>query len=245
MERAASPLIVALDYASAAPAVELVRRLEGVPVGMFKVGSELFTAAGPQIVRDILRQGQQVFLDLKFHDIPNTVARAAEAAARLGVSLLNVHAAGGEAMMRAAGRAVRQVSPGTRVIAVTLLTSLSQEDLARSGVRRTSQEQVSLLAEMAAEAELDGVVASPLEASALRQRFPRPFLLVTPGIRPSWAVTPGTAEVEDQKRVATPTDALAAGADYIVVGRPITAAPEPAEAAARIVDELRAVSSTF
>lgn len=240
MERPASALIVALDVPSAEGALALVKRLRDIPVSLFKVGSELFTAAGPQCVREILDQGGQVFLDLKFHDIPNTVARATAAAARLGVSLLTVHATGGVDMMRAAKQAVHEVSPQTRVVAVTLLTSLAQEDLARGGVVVKLQDLVMRLAEMAAEAGLDGVVTSPNEVGLLRRYFSRPFLLVTPGIRPFWAVEAG-----GQKRVATPAAALAAGADYIVVGRPIIAAPDPARAAASILDELRAASPTF
>ena len=243
MERAASPLIVALDFPSAEPAAQLLEHLRAVPVGLFKVGTELFTAAGPPFVRQTLREkNQAVFLDLKFHDIPNTVAGAARAAARLGVSLLTVHAAGGVAMMRAASRAVREVSPETRLLAVTLLTSLTQEDLARSGVVHAPQEHVLRLAEMAVQAGLDGVVASADEAAALRRHFPRPFLLVTPGIRPTWATPPATV-AEDQQRVATPAAALAAGADFIVVGRPITAASDPEEAANRILEELRTGSA--
>ena len=249
MERAASPLasplIVALDFPSADPAAQLLERLRAVPVGMFKVGSELFTAAGPQFVRETLQQNNRaVFLDLKFHDIPNTTVGAARAAARLGVSLLTVHAAGGVAMMRAAARAAREVSPETRMLAVTMLTSLTQEDLARTGVVQAPQDHVSRLAEMAVQAGLDGVVASPEEVATLRRQFPRPFLLVTPGIRPTWA-TPPASGAEDQRRVATPAAALAAGADFIVVGRPITAAPDPAEAANRILEELRTGSAPF
>jgi orotidine-5'-phosphate decarboxylase len=240
MERPASRLIVALDFPSAEAALALVDHLRAIPVGMFKVGSELFTAAGPQLVREILGQRRQVFLDLKFHDIPNTVAGAVAAAASLGASLLTVHAPGGVQMMRAAAGAARAASPQTRVLAVTVLTSLARQELKRSGVSRSPQQQVLALAKMAREAGLDGVVASPQEVEALRRRFPKPFLLVTPGIRPTWAAAAG-----DQKRVATPSAALAAGADYIVVGRPITAAPDPAQAAARIVDELANASRKF
>lgn len=228
-----SPLIVALDYPAPAAALDLVRHLQGVNIGLFKVGSELFTASGPALVQDITSRNRHVFLDLKFHDIPNTVAGAVAATARLGVWLLNVHASGGLAMMRAARQAAEQTEPRPRVIAVTLLTSLGHADLERAGLSRTPEEQVLWLAEMAAEAGLDGVVASPAEAVALRRRFSRPFLIVTPGIRPAWAVEAG-----GQKRVATPQDAMAAGADFIVVGRPITAAPDPIEAAAKILEEI-------
>jgi len=232
---AASPLIVALDYAKAPEALELVRRLHGVPVGMFKIGSELFTAAGPGLVSQIRQEGHDLFLDLKFHDIPNTVAGAVRAAARLGVGLLNVHASGGLAMMRAALEAAREAAPAMRVIAVTVLTSLGARDLERMGISAEPRDQVLRLAEMAAEAGLDGVVASAEEAALLRQRFPRPFLIVTPGIRPAG---PGMAAA-DQKRVATPAAALGAGADFLVVGRPITRAADPRQAALRLLEELR------
>jgi orotidine-5'-phosphate decarboxylase len=232
-----SRLIVALDYDSGQAALELVRRLDGVPVGMFKVGSELFTTAGPALVLNIAALNRRVFLDLKFHDIPNTVASAVAAASRLGVALLNVHAAGGLAMMRAARQAVAASSgQPTGVIAVTLLTSLAQEDLARLGFSTKPADLVLRLAEMAAEAGLDGVVASAAEAAELRRRFPPPFLIVVPGIRPSWATEAG-----DQRRVSTPAQAIASGADYIVVGRPITRAPDPREAAQRIIEEIAAV----
>ena len=210
------------------------------------MGSELFTAAGPQFVRETLRQKNRgVFLDLKFHDIPNTVAGAARAAARLGAAMLTVHAAGGLGTMRAAARAVREVSPETRLLAVTLLSSLTQQDLERSGVAGAPQEHVLRLTEMAVQAGLDGVVTSPAEAATVRRYFPRPFLLVTPGIRPAWGTAPAAADADDQQRVATPAAALAAGADFIVVGRPITTAPDPVEAANRILDELRAGSGRF
>lgn len=229
--RTASPLIVALDFAAGQTAMEAVRRLGDAPVGMFKVGSELFTAAGPEFVRNLAAQ-HGVFLDLKFHDIPNTVAGAVAAAVQLSVAMLNVHASGGITMMRAARQAA---APGgaTRVIAVTLLTSLGSPDLAQIGIARSPGEQAVRLAEMAAEAGMDGIVCSPAEVAQLRRRFPPPFLLVTPGIRPSWA-----AEAADQKRLATPAAAIAAGADYIVVGRPITRAPDPREAVLRILDEI-------
>lgn len=231
-----SPLVVALDFSSEAGAVTLVDRLRDTPVGFFKVGSELFTACGPRVVADLVERGLRVFLDLKFHDIPNTVAGAAAAAARLKASLLTVHASGGVAMMRAAAEAVRELSPDTRVLAVTVLTSLAQQDLARAGLQASPREQVLLLAELADEAGVDGLVASPEETEELRRHFPRPFLLVAPGIRPSWAAA------QDQKRVATPSAALAAGADLIVVGRPISHAPDPAEAARRILEEVRRFS---
>lgn len=207
---------------------------------MFKVGSELFTSAGPGFVRGLAAQEQRIFLDLKFHDIPSTVAGAVRAAGRLGIRLLNVHASGGAAMMRAALAAARETSPGMQLIAVTVLTSLAAEDLSAAGIARSAGEQVLRLAEMAAEAGLDGVVASAEEAAMLRARFPRPFLIVTPGIRPAAVGGQQPTGPHDQRRIATPSEALAAGADYIVVGRPITHAPDPLQAALRIVEELRA-----
>ncbi len=203
---------------------------------MFKVGSELFTAAGPDLVTRIIGEGQRIFLDLKFHDIPNTAAGAVRAAARLGVHLLNVHAAGGAAMMKSALEAACETSPHMRLIAVTLLTSLGASDLSDLGLPRAPGEQVLRLAEMAAGAGLHGVVASPEEAALLRARFPRPFLLVTPGIRPDWQQA-GSAG-SDQKRVATPAAAIRAGADFIVVGRPITQAADPRAAALRVIEEI-------
>lgn len=237
MKQPASRLIVALDFASGDAALDMVRRLADAPIGMLKVGSELFTASGPELIRDLAARRQAVFLDLKFHDIPNTVAGAVTAAARLGTSMLNVHASGGLAMMRAARRAASDTAPNTRVIAVTVLTSLDQQDVTRLGMPGSPGELVLRLADMAAEAGLDGVVASPAEVAELRRRFPPPFLLVVPGIRPAWG-----GEAADQKRLATPAEAVAAGADYIVVGRPITRSPDPREAALHIIEEIAPVA---
>ena len=229
---------MALDCRSGEAALELVGRLGDAPVAMMKVGSELFTATGPELVRKLRSQGHRVFLDLKFHDIPNTVAGAAAASARLGIAMLNVHASGGVAMMRAARQAAVEAAPGVLVIAVTLLTSLDQQDLARLGLTCSPGEQVLRLADMAAKAGLDGVVASPAEVAELRRSFPPPFLLVAPGIRPAWA-----GEAGDQRRLATPGEAIAAGADFIVVGRPITRAPDPREAALRVIEEIASAES--
>ena len=198
-------LAVALDFPAVAPALALFERLQGA-AGLFKVGSELFLQTGPAAVRELTGRGAPVFLDLKFHDIPRTVAAASREAARMGAAIFNVHASGGVEMMRAAAEAARAERPQTKIIAVTVLTSLP-----------ATEEQVLRLADSAKEAGLDGVVAAPTEMRALRARFGPNFLLVSPAIRPAWAVAK-----DDQKRTATPADATAAGADYIVVGRPIT-----------------------
>jgi orotidine-5'-phosphate decarboxylase len=216
-------IIVALDYPDAAPALALAERLDPT-LCKLKVGKELFVAAGPQLVEALVGQGYQVFLDLKFHDIPNTVAQACKAAARLGVWMLNVHASGGRAMMCAAREAVESAHPRPRLIAVTVLTSLSRPDLAEIGLDQPPEEQVARLARLSHAAGLDGVVCSAREAQRLRRELGPGFLLVTPGIRPA-----GSA-ADDQQRVLTPLQALRAGADYLVVGRPITRAPDPVAA---------------
>ena len=239
-------LIVALDLPSGDAATRMAERLEG-HVGMFKVGSELFTAEGPVPVRYLVATGHRVFLDLKFHDIPNTVRAAARGAAQLGVSMVNVHASGGRKMMEAALEGARSalavdagkpgLSPGPgvtgpKVLAVTILTSLERQDLEQLGISGTPLEVVVRLASLAQSAGLDGVVASAREISALRQACGPDFLIVTPGIRPA------DAAANDQARIATPASAIAAGADYLVVGRPITGAPDPAAAADAIVAEM-------
>jgi orotidine-5'-phosphate decarboxylase len=200
-----------------------------------KVGKELFTSAGPALVEALQKRGFQVFLDLKFHDIPATVAGACRAAASLGVWMLNVHASGGRAMLEAARAAVDQ-SPGPKplLIAVTVLTSLASQDLREIGCNADPAAQVMRLASLAAEAGLDGVVCSAQEAGALRQKWPD-LLRITPGIRPAGA------SLDDQRRVLTPTAALAEGADYLVVGRPVTAAPDPATALAGLIAEIESV----
>lgn len=230
-------LIVALDIGTAQQARELFSALRDV-AAMFKIGSQLFTAAGPSIVREIIHAGGRVFLDLKFHDIPNTVAAAAREAARLGVSIFNVHASGGSEMMCRAADAVREVSEREglvrpRVIAVTVLTSTDANALAEVGVAGSPEKQVTALAHLAEVSGLDGVVASPLELVAVRAVIKKEdFIIVTPGVRPS------AAPCDDQKRVMTAGDAVRAGADYLVVGRPIIAAPDPVQAARRIVAEI-------
>ncbi len=234
-------LIVALDVPSADAATRLADKLRG-HVGMYKVGSELFTAEGPVLARYLTAIGEKVFLDLKFHDIPNTVRAAAREAAQIGVSLVNVHAGGGRKMMEAALEGARSVSPlgdaaRTRVLAVTVLTSLSAQDLDEMGISGTPEEAVVRLARLAQAAGLDGVVASAREIAALRRACGRQFLIVTPGIRPAAAAS------NDQARIATPGAAIEAGADYLVVGRPITEAPDPAAAADVITAEMERAMS--
>jgi orotidine-5'-phosphate decarboxylase len=194
------------------------------------VGSQVFTAAGPELVREIVGRGEKVFLDLKFHDIPNTVAGAVASATRLGVSLVDVHGLGGRAMMEAAVGALPAM--GTRLLAITILTSHGEETLGEIGVNGSMAESVRRLAQLAKEAGVDGVVASPHEVALVREACGSDFLIVTPGIRPAGAAT------GDQARAATPAAALAAGADYLVVGRPITGASDPAAAADAIVREM-------
>ena len=222
-------LIVALDVPDAPAARALVERLAG-RVGLFKVGSQLFTAAGPDLVREIVARGERVFLDLKYHDIPNTVAGAVAAASRLGVALVDVHGLGGGAMMEAAAGA--RADDRTRLLAITVLTSHDEGTLAAIGLAGPIAEAVPRLARLAAASGMDGVVASPQEVALIRAACGPGFLIVTPGIRPAGAAR------GDQARLATPAAALAAGADYLVVGRPITEAPDPAAAADAIVDEM-------
>jgi orotidine-5'-phosphate decarboxylase len=226
-------LIVALDVETPDKALALVKELRGV-AGMFKVGSQLFTAAGPQIVRDIIALDAKVFLDLKFHDIPHQVAGAARAAAQLGVSLFTIHASGGAEMMRSAVDAVAEVGNETRVLAISILTSIDANILAQIGVTSTPTEAVLRLVKLAESAGVDGVVASPQEIETIRNAITSPkFLVVTPGIRPAHN------EPADQKRVATPAAAISAGASYLVVGRPITGAADPVAAAQQIVAEMQ------
>jgi orotidine-5'-phosphate decarboxylase len=230
MVRKAPELIVALDVPTLSEALALREKLEGV-VEFFKVGKELFTAVGPEILREL--SPARVFLDLKFHDIPTTVAGAVAAAARHGVAIVDVHASGGRAMMSAAAAASREADAPPLVLGVTVLTHLGDEDLEVLGFRDSSRAQVVRLARLALESGLDGVVASALEVDAIREALgDRPRILV-PGVRPEWSKTS-----HDQKRVATPRDAARLGASYVVVGRAIALDPSPRAAAERILEEL-------
>jgi orotidine-5'-phosphate decarboxylase len=230
-------LIFALDVASQAQALAWARQLAG-HVGMVKIGKQLFTHAGPEVVRQVQKEGLSVFLDLKYHDIPNTVAGACREAARLGVAMVNVHALGGPEMMRQAAHAVEQEfqASGHRplLLGVTILTSSTQETLRAVGLHQPLERLVQDLACLARECGLDGVVASPQEVSALRQACGEEFVLVTPGVRPLGA------DVGDQKRIASPGAALSQGASYLVVGRPISQAEDPPRAADAICAEMAA-----
>ena len=232
-------LLVALDVESGARALELATSLRGIVDGV-KVGSRLFTLEGPALVRRLADGGTSVFLDLKFHDIPNTVAQAVEAAVITGAWMINVHASGGIPMMQAAARAAAEAAtrskrPKPLVIAVTVLTSMDGETLRAGGVERPLFDHVVALARMAQQAGLDGVVASPQETAAIRAAFGPTFVIVTPGIRGASA----GAEKNDQTRTMGPAEAVKAGASYLVVGRPIIAAADPRQAAQGIVDEIR------
>jgi orotidine-5'-phosphate decarboxylase len=231
--QAKDQLIVALDLPSAAQARQLVYAIGGAAT-TFKIGKQLFTAEGPQFVRELVSSGRKVFLDLKFHDIPNTVAAAVKAAAELRVSMLTVHASGGSKMLRAAVDAAVQSQNQPLILAVTVLTSLSDSDLQEIGVAGNVLSQVLRLGDLARRAGLVGVVASAKEASELRREMGEGFTIVTPGVRPA-----GSA-AGDQARVVTPKDAIAAGATHLVVGRPILEAPDPAKAAEAIVAEIEA-----
>ena len=237
MQDVKEKLIVALDVETADRALALFEELRDV-VGMFKIGSQLFTAAGPDIVREIVARGGRVFLDLKFHDIPNTVAAAGIEATRLGVSIFNVHASGGMEMMKRTADAVSETAmreglERPKVIAVTLLTSMDDKALQQIGIGGPGKTLVTNLARAASDSRLDGVVASPQEIKVIREAVAQPnFLIVTPGIR-----SPADA-ADDQRRTMTAAEAVRAGAEYLVVGRPITAAVDRVEAARRIVSDM-------
>jgi len=227
-----SPVIVALDYDTAEAALAMAERLDPAKCRV-KVGKELFTIAGPELVRALVKSGFDVFLDLKFHDIPNTVASAVKAAAQLGVWMVNVHASGGTRMMRAAAEAIAPLGDKKPLlIGVTVLTSTAEEELAETGVNRPLEEQVVALAQLAKSSGLDGVVCSAREASALKTECGAGFALVTPGIRPAGS------EAGDQRRIVTPSDALSNGSDYLVIGRPITGAEDPVAALDAILAEI-------
>ena len=224
-------IIVALDV----PDEDGLRRLVDVlagRVGMFKIGKELFTSLGPRAVSLVLERGGEVFLDLKYHDIPNTVAGAVRAAARLGVAMLTVHASGGSKMIQAAADAAKEVQDPPAIIAVTLLTSLGQTDVDDLGYSGSPQDVVPRLAALSLAAGADGLVNSPREVKPLREQHGQQPLLITPGVRPA-----GSA-AGDQARIATPAQAVKDGADFLVIGRPITKDPDPAAAAGRIAEEL-------
>jgi len=237
-----NPIVVALDVDTAEQALSLVAQLRGV-VGMFKVGKQLFTSAGPQVVRQIIGMGEQVFLDLKFHDIPNTVAKAGVEAARLGVSIFNLHAMGGSKMMRAAAEAVNEVVereriPRPLILGVTVLTSHTQESLKEVGIDRELKDEVVALARLCQTSGIDGVVASPQEIVPIRAAVDNSgFVILTPGVRPAGAA------LNDQSRVMTPAEAIQAGANLLVVGRPITAANDPVMAAQKISEEIEQASA--
>ena len=226
-----SPVIVALDFPQAKAALDFAQRLDPARCKV-KVGSELFTSAGPAVVESLVASGFEVFLDLKFHDIPNTVASACAAAARLGVWMLNVHASGGNAMLRAAREAIPPGDGAPKLIAVTVLTSMAARDLAEIGIGTPIDELVLRLALMTKACGLDGVVCAAPEAGALRAACGAEFALVTPGIRPA------DAAAEDQQRVMTPAGALENGASFLVIGRPITRASDPLAVLERIEREI-------
>jgi orotidine-5'-phosphate decarboxylase len=237
-----SSLIVALDFDSLTSAVKFAKQVADL-VGMFKIGSQLFTAAGPAAVREVAALGPGVFLDLKFHDIPNTVAGAIlSCAAMPGLQLVNVHALGGRAMLHAAAQAVSAAQPmgadRPRLLAVTILTSMDNKTMREVGIGSASKNRVVKLAQLAKNAGVDGVIASVQEARAIRKACGRDFLIVTPGVRPK-EKTPA-AKDDDQARTATPTQAIRAGADFLVVGRPILAADDPRATTQAIVDEIAA-----
>lgn len=238
-----SSLIVALDFDSLPSAVKFAKQISDL-VGMFKIGNQLFTAAGPAAVKEISSLGPGVFLDLKFHDIPNTVAGAVlSAAAMSGVQLMNVHALGGRAMLEAAVQAISAGVPmgadRPRLLAVTILTSMDQKSMRETGIGGPPKSRVVKLARLAKELGVDGVVASVQEARAIRKACGREFLIVTPAVRPA-DKSSAASKHDDQARTATPTEAIRAGADYLVVGRPILAAADPRAAAQAIVDEIAA-----
>lgn len=226
-----SRIIVALDFPREEDALKLVERLDPLRCRL-KVGKEMFTRSGPQLVEKLVTKGFDVFLDLKFHDIPNTVAGACRSAAELGVWMINVHTLGGRKMMEAARDAVEKSATKPLLIGVTILTSMGQDDIAEVGLAGSPADNVRRLAGLAQDSGLDGVVCSPKEVAMLRENIGREFSLVTPGIRPAWS------EKGDQTRITTPADAISLGSDYLVIGRPITGAEDPLKALDMIEKEL-------
>ncbi|HWM23256.1 MAG TPA: orotidine-5'-phosphate decarboxylase [Chthoniobacterales bacterium] len=221
-------LIVALDFPTQARALSLVSVLSG-SVSIYKIGLQLYTAAGPEIVRAVAATGAGIFLDLKLHDIPNTVAKAVAAAGELGVQMLTVHLSGGRAMLETA---VEARPPGLSLLGVTVLTSATDETLRETGVNSPIEDQVVRLADLGKASGVDGLITSPHEVRILRERLGHQMKFITPGVRPTWAAA------DDQKRFTTPTEALKNGADYLVIGRPITAHPDPRQAVERLLEEM-------
>jgi len=221
-------LIVALDFPAKAKALALVSALAGA-VSTYKIGLQLYTAEGPEIIRAVAATGAKIFLDLKLHDIPSTVAKAVAAAGELGVQMLTVHLSGGHAMLSAA---VEARSPNLSLLGVTVLTSATLETLSETGVNSGIEEQVLRLADLGQKSGIDGLITSPHEVRILRERLGDQMKLITPGVRPSWAAA------NDQKRFTTPNEALKSGADYLVIGRPITADPDPRAAVDRLLAEI-------
>jgi orotidine-5'-phosphate decarboxylase len=234
-------IIIALDVPSKKDALSLVRKLDRAEI--FKIGLELFTAEGPELLRTIQRQGKKVFLDMKLHDIPNTVAGATQSSVRHGIHMLTLHASGGYDMMASASEAAYEEAERLnldkpRLLAVTILTSLKEQQLKEIGIKPNIRDQLLILASLAQKAGMDGLVCSPHEIKFIKQEYGSRLLIVTPGIRPSWAAA------HDQKRIMTPSRAVRKGADYLVIGRPITKAPQPAEAFFKIEQELSELQDT-
>lgn len=227
----ASPIVVALDYPTSAQAIEMAKQLDSSKCRV-KVGKELFTASGPAIIEQLHKLNFDVFLDLKFHDIPNTCAGAVAAAAELGVWMVNVHASGGERMMAAAAEAIANKNNKPLLIAVTVLTSMEQSDLTGIGLDVSPQQQVERLAKLSKQSGMDGVVSSAQEIGLIKELCGQNFLTVTPGIRPVGS------DAEDQRRIMTPEQAVNAGGDYMVIGRPITKAENPQKVCLDIIDSL-------
>ena len=225
-------IIIALDVPHTDGALRLIDSIadHGEPPALCKIGLELFTAEGPSVVKAVKARGCEIFLDLKFHDIPNTVAHAIRSAAGLGVAMTTIHAVGGPVMMEAAAKAAEKME--LLILAVTVLTSMDSDQLSSTGINVEPKEQVLRLAGLAAKAGIGGIVCSPLEISAIREFFDEKLRIVTPGVRPIWAAA------GDQKRVMTPAEAVAAGSDWLVIGRPITSADSPKEAYAKVLSEL-------